>query len=152
MISMRKRHLLDIAVPALAMLGLVAAGAVAPLGAATGSDEESAAQAMQPGETSESPGCVGCHDGDMAATLGVLLDELGHMPVDDMIETVPGDCLECHNEDGGAWMMSEMSHVLHYEDPANNAFVIDQGGSCLSCHAMDVESGEVAVKSGPKNW
>lgn len=143
MVSIRKRPLFSIAAAALAVLGLAVAGALAPL---------HAEDAMQPGETGESPGCVGCHDGDMAATLGVLLEDLGHMSVDDDIEEVPGDCLECHSEEGGAWMMSELSHMLHFQDPTNNAFVIDQGGSCLSCHTMDVETGAVAVKSGQKNW
>ena len=146
MTSRRKSLALTLALA----LALASLGGLGTLHAET--DGDAAKAALQPGETTVSPGCVDCHNGDMAATIGTLLDGLGHMPVDDMVETVPDDCMECHGEAGGAWMMSEMSHVLHFEDPTSNAFVIDHGGNCLSCHVMDVETGEVQVKSGPRNW
>lgn len=99
-------------------------------------------------------GCVSCHveseTGDMR--IGTLLQALGHKKVDRMVETVPTDCLECHSEDGGFPPLWEFIHPIHFEDPANNKFVVDYEGKCTHCHAMDVDTGEVTLKSGPKNW
>jgi len=94
-------------------------------------------------------GCVSCHaEADM--TVGAMLAELGHKKIDNMVETVPTDCFECHSEDGGFGELYEFIHPAHYA--ADSKFVAEFEGKCTHCHAMDVESGEVSVKSGAKNW
>lgn len=97
-------------------------------------------------------GCVDCHRSGGVETIGALLAALGHQDVGDTTETVPSDCAECHGDEGGAWPMSEFTHMLHFEDPKTNAFVQDFGGNCLHCHAMDEKTGAVTIRSGPKNW
>lgn len=95
-------------------------------------------------------GCVSCHtDG---STVGAMLEAIGHKNVDKMVETIPTDCMDCHSEDGGFGELYEFIHPAHYSDPANNAFVVDHEGKCTHCHSMDVDTGEVSLKSGPKNW
>ena len=94
-------------------------------------------------------GCVSCHaEGDM--TIGALLSGLGHKNVDNMVETVPTDCLECHSEDGGFPPLYEFIHPAHYA--ADSGFMTEFEGNCTHCHAMDMDTGEVSVKSGAKNW
>jgi hypothetical protein len=97
-------------------------------------------------------GCVSCHNGGEAETIGALLAAMGHRNVDARTETVPDDCAVCHSEEGGHSTLSEFNHIVHYENPARNAFLRDYGGNCLHCHALDVKTGEVITKSGPKNW
>ena len=98
-------------------------------------------------------GCVSCHtesaDGDMR--LGPLLEQLGHKKIDKMVETVPGDCMECHSEDGGFGELYEYIHPAHFDDAATNKFVVGFEGKCTHCHAIG-EDGEMPVKSGAKNW
>ena len=97
-------------------------------------------------------GCADCHDGTAVPTVGALLEALGHPDVDADTEELPGDCSDCHSEAGGMWFLSEVAHMSHYRDPAENRFVQEFGGDCRHCHVMDADTGEVDVKSGPKNW
>jgi len=118
-----------------------------------GSTAESADQATLPGDPEpHTQGCVDCHSGDGPDKIGALLEEMGHRKVDDKTTTVPGDCVECHSDDGGYTLLSEAVHLVHFEDPAKNPFVTDHGGNCLHCHALDLKTGAMSVKSGPKNW
>ncbi len=94
-------------------------------------------------------GCVSCH-AEADKTVGAMLAGLGHKKIDNMVETVPTDCMECHSEDGGFGELYEFLHPAHYG--ADSKFVAEFEGKCTHCHAMDVESGEVSVKSGAKNW
>lgn len=115
----------------------------------------SADQAMLPGEAGPGPyvqGCVDCHSADGAENMGALLSAMKHKKVDAQIDAVPGDCAECHSEEGGYTPLSELSHLVHYENPAKNAFIQVYGGNCLHCHALDADTGVMSVKSGPKNW
>ncbi len=137
--------------------GYIAAGAL--LGAALLSTNWSTAagsdQAKLPGIAGPGPyvqGCVDCHTADGAGLLGTRLAEIKHRNVDKQTATVPGDCKECHSEDGGYIELSEAVHLVHFENPAENPFVLEHGGSCLHCHALDADTGIVTVKSGPKNW
>jgi hypothetical protein len=75
-----------------------------------------------------------------------------HRNVDQRTETVPNDCAECHSEEGGHSTLSEFNHIVHFEAPERNAFLRDHDGNCLHCHALDAGTGEVTMKSGPKNW
>jgi hypothetical protein len=97
-------------------------------------------------------GCVDCHDGTAAATVGALLETLGHPDVGEDTEVLPDDCSDCHSEEGGMWLLSEVAHMSHYREAADNKFVQDFDGDCRHCHVMDGETGEASVKSGPKNW
>jgi len=119
------------------------------------STAESADQAKLAGDAGPGPyeqGCVDCHAKDGAENIGALLAAMKHRNVDKQTVTVPGDCVECHSEDGGYTPLSEFSHMLHYENPAENAFVGNYGGSCLHCHQLDAQTGIISVKSGPRNW
>lgn len=130
-----------------------ALASLAALGlASTGSAEPPAVAVEISVEAAYARGCVDCHDGTAVATIGALLEEMGHSDVDEATETVPGDCASCHSEEGGIWFLSEVSHMSHYREPATNRFVQDYGGECRHCHVMDAETGAVKVKSGPKNW
>jgi hypothetical protein len=142
------RKITILSVAAIALLGVALVGSGGSV--ANGSD-----QAKLPGDAGPGPyvqGCVDCHVEDGAGSIGALLDDLGHKNVDKDTGTVPGDCADCHSEDGGYTPLSELAHLLHFEDPANNAFIRDYGGNCLHCHALDASTGVISVKSGPKNW
>ena len=38
------------------------------------------------------------------------------------------------------------------DEPAENHFIAYYQGSCPNCHSLDSATGEMGVKSGPKNW
>jgi hypothetical protein len=97
-------------------------------------------------------GCVDCHTDDQAETIGSLLSAMGHRNVDARTDIVPNDCAGCHSEEGGFSLLHEFSHIVHYENPERNAFVQDYGGLCLHCHLLDIQTGEITLKAGPKNW
>lgn len=103
-------------------------------------------------EAVNAKGCADCHDGAAVATVGALLETLGHANVDADTEELPADCSDCHSEEGGMWLLSEVAHMSHYREPAENKFVQEFDGDCRHCHVMDGETGEVGIKSGPKNW
>lgn len=52
-------------------------------------------------EVAYADGCVGCHDGTAAETVGALLETMGHPDVDADTEVLPDDCSDCHSEEGG---------------------------------------------------
>jgi hypothetical protein len=151
-------------VPSAALLGLLLVLAGVP-GAVSGVPAEDAAEG--PAKPHSPPelvcgdplvagqypeGCVSCHNGGGAETIGALLDAMGHPNVDRRTETVPDDCVSCHSEEGGHSLLWEFNHIIHYERPERNNFLREYGGNCLHCHALDASTGEVIVKSGPKNW
>lgn len=131
---------------------LVVAGGVLLAAWSPAGGADFARLAGQPGPGPYPQGCVDCHAKDGAENIGALLERLGHRKVDAKTETVPGDCKSCHSEEGGFSLLSEMAHIYHYENPAKNEFIRVYGGECLHCHALDVETGVVSSKSGPKNW
>lgn len=139
-------RVLSIAVATLLAAGFLSAASI---------PAESADYARLAGDPGPGPypqGCVDCHAKDGAENLGALLESLGHRNVDAKTETVPSDCKSCHSEEGGFSLLSELAHIFHYENPAKNDFIRVYGGDCLHCHALDVETGVVTTKSGPKNW
>ncbi len=98
-------------------------------------------------------GCVDCHTaGDgRDSRLNVSLEELeGHPPVDNIVKTVPDDCMMCHG--ANASNLSTITHASHYQNPEENYFVANYDGQCLECHSLNIESGRMSVKNGPKNW
>lgn len=135
-------------VAAATLLGIALLGA----GFSTAESSDQAKLAGDPGPGPYVQGCVDCHAKDGAENIGALLAAMEHRNVDKMTETVPGDCVECHSEDGGFIPLSELSHMLHFQNPAENAFIGSYGGNCLHCHQLDAETGVITVKSGPRNW
>jgi len=106
-----------------------------------------------PGITSpdEAPeGCVSCHTGAM--NLKNKLAALKHRNIDGKVEVIPDDCKSCHSEDQGLESMAMIAHSMHYASISNSEFITKHKGSCLNCHMMATGTGEVTVKSGPKNW
>jgi hypothetical protein len=117
---------------------------------------ESADQAKLAGDPGPGPyihGCVDCHTEGGAENIGSLLRTMRHPSIGDL-KVVPDGCAECHSADGKgeAGPLSEAMHVAHFDKPLENAFIKDFGGNCLHCHSLDAKTGEVSVKSGPKNW
>lgn len=114
------------------------------------------AYADSPLDEDKSPnGCVDCHvDGGGSDTrINVLLKDIsGHPDVGAMMNTLPKDCFMCHKEGGAASPINIITHKQHYTNPGENLFVTEYDGSCLACHALDLSSGEMTVKNGPKNW
>jgi hypothetical protein len=95
-------------------------------------------------------GCVQCHTGESG--LDALLKSLNHADVSAMMNTVPTDCLMCHKEDGAAGALSLITHKQHFGNPSSNKFVADHGAACLACHGLNLQTGEITVKEGAKNW
>ncbi len=96
-------------------------------------------------------GCVDCHVKDTLLP-AMVAKVSGHPKIDKIVKTVPKDCMICHKAGGKAPEMNLVSHKVHYSNPAKNGYVNDYQGSCLNCHALNVDTGAMAVKSGAKNW
>jgi hypothetical protein len=101
-------------------------------------------------------GCVDCHKNQGAGKdyrLNVSLAQIqGHPKIDAIVKTLPDSCLICHKEGGKAGALNIVLHKAHYEKGAENHFVQFYQGACLNCHKLDVATGKMTVKSGPKNW
>ena len=99
-------------------------------------------------------GCVDCHVKlpDRDVRIGPILADLDHPPIDRRVETVPQDCRKCHDDEGSAEPLRTLLHRAHYGKGGESHFIQEFDGSCLHCHAVDLTSGEMRVKQGPKNW
>ena len=131
-------------------LAALLTGALLVAGAALAADPP---KAYLPGLTStdEAPkGCVSCHTGKRH--LKAMLDALDHRDMKDKIQVVPDDCKSCHEDGDELEALGPVSHSMHYARGSQSDFVVKHGGSCLHCHALATGTGEVTVKSGPKNW
>ena len=105
----------------------------------------------------ESPnGCVDCHKnttGEVEIRMDIAMKEIDkHPDVTRITRTIPDDCLMCHKANAPAGALSPLTHKNHYSDPDENLFIDDHQGQCLACHALNIATGEMTVKSGPKNW
>ena len=101
-------------------------------------------------------GCVDCHKAfggkDFRLNRGLAAIE-GHDDMgDDVIRNVPQDCMKCHTDGGDAEPLGDSLHRIHFGNPDKNVFVVHQQGNCLYCHHINPESGEMTIKSGPRNW
>jgi hypothetical protein len=76
----------------------------------------------------------------------------GHPKVDAIVKTVPKDCTICHKEGAKMGTIFSVVHKAHFAKKADSQFIKLFQGSCLNCHTMDLTSGVVSIKSGPKNW
>ena len=99
-------------------------------------------------------GCVSCHgqtSSEADFRLNALLTQIGHRWIKTLKE-IPEDCGKCHSGDDQEKTFMAMTHEIHYDVPKANLFTTRYGGECLHCHSMNVETGEAALKGGPKNW
>ena len=106
-------------------------------------------------EDQHANGCVDCHtvNGDNDYRLNVSLKEVdGHPPIDMMVKTVPTDCMTCHKAGAYAGALSTITHKSHFANPGENHFISYYQGQCLECHSLNLTTGAMTVKSGPKNW
>jgi hypothetical protein len=127
---------------ALMVLPAASAGAAPVLPGITGKDENP-------------NGCVDCHVNAGGKDLRItaeLANIKGHPKVDKIVKTVPKDCMVCHKASGKGGELNLVIHKAHYAKPSENAFVTSYQGSCLHCHALNMDTGAMTVKSGPKNW
>ena len=117
-----------------------------------------AAQPFLPGITSadKTPnGCVDCHKNNgpnQDYRLTVELTKTKHMDITAIVKTVPNDCAMCHREGVAAGPLMAKTHLLHYAKKGDSSFVKAYQGACLNCHKLDLVTGNVSLKSGPKNW
>jgi hypothetical protein len=112
-----------------------------------------------PGITVKDPypnGCVDCHidqgGGKDSRVMAELAKINAHPKVDKIVKTVPKDCLICHKAGPKPPVFSQAMHLVHFQKPSENAFVTAYKGACLNCHTLDLSTGVMSVKSGPKNW
>ena len=100
-------------------------------------------------------GCVDCHSdkgGGRDYRLNTSLAEEGHVKIDSMVKTLPDDCMMCHKEGSKAKSLSIQVHEAHYGEAEENHFISSYQGACLQCHTLNVATGVMSIKSGPKNW
>jgi len=123
------------------------------------SAQSAADSAFLPGITTkdEHPsGCVDCHisqgEGKDYRVPAELAKITGHPKIDKIVKTVPKDCLICHKNGPKPPVFSQAMHKVHFRNPKGNAFIAVYKGACLNCHSLDIDTGVMSVKSGPKNW
>ena len=101
-------------------------------------------------------GCVDCHiktaSRDFRLTVVLASIKGGHPDVDKLVKNVPMDCLKCHYASQMAPVLGSMVHRNHYQNQKDNDFLINDRGSCLSCHTVDTQSGKIGIKNAPANW
>jgi cytochrome c551/c552 len=135
------------------LLGLLAIGIVA--GALVLSGASAADSAWLPGllqVDSYPKGCVDCHKVDAGKDYRITAYLPQNHPDVSKLKTIPGDCASCHKRGGAGPELPALMHQNHYRNTDKNGFVLYYKGACLNCHAVDVKTGVVSVKSGPKNW
>jgi len=135
------------------LVGLLAVAVVAValvLSGASAADSAYLPGILQP--DSYAKGCVDCHrvDGKNDYRIPGSLPK-GHADVS-KLKTIPNDCALCHKRGGAGPELQTLMHETHFRNPEKNGFVLYYKGACLNCHAVDVKTGVVSVKSGPKNW
>ena len=103
-------------------------------------------------------GCVDCHidrgsDGDFR--LNKALERIPHHP--DVTKAfknapIPATCFLCHKEGSKLGSLGPNLHRVHYEKLGGSQFVASYAGSCLNCHSLAADSGEMGFKTGIANW
>lgn len=100
-------------------------------------------------------GCVDCHvdEGGNDRRISVVLKSFPEHPdVGVIMNTLPDDCYMCHKVGGAEAPINQITHKQHFENPGDNEFITKYEGTCLACHTVDLNTGKVTAKSGPKNW
>lgn len=109
-----------------------------------------------PGQANDpfAKGCVSCHakvpDGDHRLNAGIA--KLKGHPGLGAVKSVPGDCMKCHKPSAKKPTFADVIHKAHYGKGAASVFNKTFKGECTHCHSLDLKSGKMTVKSGPKNW
>lgn len=97
-------------------------------------------------------GCVDCHKVEGKDDRRITTNLPKDHPDVGKLKTIPTDCASCHKRGGAGPELAGVMHQSHYQNTEKNGFVLYYKGACLNCHAVDVKTGVVSVKSGPKNW
>ena len=97
-------------------------------------------------------GCVDCHRATGGKVIDMVKKVANHPNVAPISKVVPKDCLMCHKAGGAAAALSQITHKQHYKNPKANDFIAKYGGSCLSCHSLNLSTGKMTGKNGNKNW
>ena len=97
-------------------------------------------------------GCVDCHKVDGKNDYRITAYLPKDHPDVSKLKTIPSDCASCHKRGGAGPELPGLMHQTHYRNPEKNGFELYYKGACLNCHALDVKTGVMSVKSGPKNW
>ena len=100
-------------------------------------------------------GCVDCHrdeGGGHQKRLNESLAEQGHVNIEAIVKQIPKDCAMCHRAGVAAGSIQLISHKTHYQNAEENHFVTEYQGACLNCHTLNSDTGDMGMKSGPKNW
>ena len=135
------------------LLGLLATAVVAAALVLSGAS--AADSAYLPGllqADSYAKGCVDCHKVDGKNDYRITAYLPGSHPDVGKLKTIPNDCASCHKRGGAGPELKTLMHEVHYRNTEKNGFVLYYKGACLNCHVIDVKTGVVSVKSGPKNW
>jgi cytochrome c553 len=135
------------------LFGLLALGVVMvalALSGATAADSAYLPGLLQ--ADSFAKGCVDCHKVDGKNDYRITVSLPKDHPDVSKLKTVPNDCASCHKRGGAGPELQTLMHETHYRNTEKNGFVLYYKGACLNCHAVDVKTGQVSVKSGPKNW
>lgn len=101
-------------------------------------------------------GCVDCHKNagagkDYRLSVSLPANVKGHPDISKSVKAVPTDCTLCHAAGRNARPLQKAVHEVHYEKPAENAFVTVYKGACLNCHVLSAD-GTVSVKAAARNW
>jgi hypothetical protein len=141
----------------LILSSLLAAGLLAAVLGLTAASNDSTV--LLPGITTkdEHPnGCVDCHIkvNDKQDYRLVNLPTLvkGHPDISKIVKKLPDGCMLCHNGKGKAPKLPLVLHKVHFKGGMDNHFVANYQGQCLNCHQLNLETGEMTVKSGAANW
>ena len=144
------KHVRNVILPVL-VVGLAFAGAIVIAWAQEGTSRLPGINAPD-----EHPnGCVDCHaegGAEGALPMNVALEEMKHSDISAIVKTLPQDCSICHIPETPIGAINLQTHSVHYQNPSENNFVQNYSGQCLSCHALNVETGVLSIKQGPKNW
>ena len=135
------------------LIGLLALGVVTAaviLSGATAADSAYLPGLLQ--TDSFAKGCVDCHKVDGKNDYRIT----NYLPKDHpdvgKLKTIPNDCASCHKRGGAGPELGSVMHQSHYKNTEKNGFVLYYKGACLNCHVVDLKTGQVSVKNGPKNW
>ncbi len=58
----------------------------------------------------------------------------------------------CHKPDSNGGPLMYVLHKAHFSNPAQNSFISEFKGQCLSCHSLNPSTYIMGIKSTNKNW
>ncbi len=98
--------------------------------------------AAVPASTAGTPpaGCPSCHVAGKYRALDASLKTIKGHPA--LASPTVAVCVACHKKNGRA---PEFYTVMHRRHLAGTAFGTTYKGTCASCHAVDIKTGQVTV-------